>query len=95
MYHLIGVSFKLFDAIDFCAIITTEANDLSRPIHDHMPFILRTTDADAWLDPAIADPKALVPLLRPFPAGEMVAFPVSPRVNKVSEKDAGLIEIEK
>ena len=77
------------DAIDSCAIITTEANDLSRPIHDRMPVILRGTDADAWLDPDIADAKALVPLLRPFPAGEMAAFPVSSRVNKVSENDGG------
>jgi putative SOS response-associated peptidase YedK len=73
--------------------ITTEANELSRPIHDRMPVILRGADADAWLDPA--DAKALVPLLRPFPAGEMGASPVSSRVNKVSENDARLIEIEK
>jgi putative SOS response-associated peptidase YedK len=82
------------DAINSCAIITTEANDLSRPIHDRMPVILCGADADAWLDPRV-DAKAIVPLLRPFPAGEMVAFSVSTRVNKVGENDAGLIEIGK
>jgi putative SOS response-associated peptidase YedK len=83
------------DAIDSCAIITTEANDLSRPIHDCMPVIRRGADAEAWVDPGIGDAKTLVPLLRPFSADEMVAFPVSTRVNKVGDNDARLIEIEK
>jgi putative SOS response-associated peptidase YedK len=80
------------DAMDTCGIITTEANELSRPIHDRMPVILRGADADGWLDPGFAAAKALVPLLRPFPADDMVAFPVSSRVNKVSENDPGLLE---
>jgi putative SOS response-associated peptidase YedK len=64
---------------------------LSRTIHDRMPVILRGDEAEAWLDPGVEDAKALVPLLRPFPAAEMVAIPVSTRVNKVSENDAELI----
>ncbi len=80
------------DPVESCAIITTEANELSRNIHDRMPVILRGTDTDAWLDPDIADAKALLPLLRPLPPEGMIAFPVSARVNKVSENDAGLIE---
>ena len=31
-------------------------------------------------------------MLRPLPAAEMVTFPVSVRVGKVGENDAGLIE---
>jgi putative SOS response-associated peptidase YedK len=80
------------EPIESCAIITTEANDLSRAIHDRMPVILRGDEAEAWLDPDVEDAKALVPLLRPFPAEEMVAFPVSTRVNKVSDNDADLIK---
>ncbi|MSQ95819.1 MAG: SOS response-associated peptidase [Gemmataceae bacterium] len=80
------------DPVESCAIITTEANEVSRTIHDRMPVILRGTDTDAWLDPDVADVKALLPLLRPLPAEAMIAFPVSARVNKVSENDAGLIE---
>jgi hypothetical protein len=40
--------------------------------------------------PGIDDPKALTTLLRLFPAEEMVAFPVSSRVGKVGESDAGV-----
>jgi putative SOS response-associated peptidase YedK len=59
-----------------------------------MPVTLRGDGADAWIDPGVENAKAMVPLLRPFPAEEMVAFPVSARVNKVSENDAGLIAPE-
>ena len=68
----------------FC-VITTDANELARTVHDRMPVILRGVDADAWIDSAVDDPKALASLLRPFPAKEMIAFPVSTRVNKVSD----------
>jgi len=80
------------DPIESCAILTTDANELARTIHDRMPVILRGDDAEAWIDPDVEDATALTPLLRPFPADEMVAIPVSTRVNKVGENDAGLIE---
>src|SRR5512136_1289526 len=34
-----------------CTIVTTEANDLVRPIHDRMPVILSGGVEDRWLDP--------------------------------------------
>ena len=78
--------------IESCSIVTTDANELSRPIHDRMPVILRGADAESWIDLGIDDPKALASLLRPLPADEMIAYPVSSRVGKVGENDAGLIE---
>jgi hypothetical protein len=42
-------------AIDSCAIITTDANDVVRPLHDRMPVILDPRDYPRWLDPANAD----------------------------------------
>jgi len=65
---------------------------LARAVHDQLPAILQGNDAAAWIDPGVEDAKSLVPLLRPFPADEMVAVPVSTRVNKVGENDAGGIE---
>jgi putative SOS response-associated peptidase YedK len=38
------------------------------------------------------DPKHLKALLAPYPAEEMVAWPVSPRVGSVKNNDASLIE---
>ena len=69
------------EAIRTCTIITTEANDLLKPIHDRMPVIL-TREAEAvWLDPTIQEPAKLSPLLTPYPAQEMELYPVSRLVN--------------
>jgi putative SOS response-associated peptidase YedK len=72
-------------------VITTEANDLVRPIHDRMPVILPREAEAAWLDPDLRDPEALAPLLVPYPAAEMEAYPVSPRVNDPRVKDPALL----
>ena len=37
--------------IESCTVITTEANDLLRPIHDRMPVIITRKDYDSWLNP--------------------------------------------
>lgn len=57
--------------LDTCAIITTEPNDLIRPIHDRMPVILPKDKETIWLDPAIQDAGLLCPLLCPYPAKDM------------------------
>jgi mannose-6-phosphate isomerase-like protein (cupin superfamily) len=62
-------------------LLTTGANELLAPIHDRMPVILPTSAYDTWLDPNIHDPKRLQPVLVPFPADEMEAYPVSRLVN--------------
>ena len=64
-----------------CTILTTEPNDLARPIHDRMPVILDPGDYAQWLDPTMTVPAEVRPLLRPFPAGAMTAFPVTTAVN--------------
>lgn len=72
------------ETIESCTILTTDANELTQPIHDRMPVILKPEDYDLWLDPEIKDPELLKPLLRPYPSEEMVAEPVSSSVNKAS-----------
>ena len=37
--------------LESCTIVTTEANDLMRPLHDRMPVILPEKDFAKWLDP--------------------------------------------
>jgi putative SOS response-associated peptidase YedK len=63
------------------AILTTDANALMAPLHDRMPVILQKDDEDAWLDAALTDPARLLPLLAPYPAEAMEAYPVSRLVN--------------
>jgi len=64
-----------------CTIITTEANDLLKPIHDRMPVILTREAEGLWPDPTIQEPAKLLPLLTPYPAEEMEVYPVSTWVN--------------
>ena len=64
-----------------CAIITTEPNDLMRPIHDRMPVILPRDAEELWLDASVEEPEPLVSLLRPYAPDEMEAYEVSTFVN--------------
>lgn len=72
------------------AIITTEANDVMRPIHDRMPLILEPKEWKLWLDPAVDEPEALQPLLTPY-SGGMKTKEVSTYVNSPAHNDAGCI----
>jgi putative SOS response-associated peptidase YedK len=62
------------------SIITTEANDLVKPIHDRMPVILSPEAEELWLDDHETQ-EELLSLLRPYEAGKMKAYTVSPLVN--------------
>ena len=73
-------------AIESCAIITTDANDTLRPVHDRMPVILDPRDYARWLDPAPADPGVLQEMLRPYPPDQMAANPVGPYVNNAKNE---------
>jgi putative SOS response-associated peptidase YedK len=64
-----------------CTVITTRPNALVKPIHNRMPVILPQEAYRQWLDPADQLPARLQPLLRPYPAEEMTAYPVSTLVN--------------
>jgi putative SOS response-associated peptidase YedK len=69
------------EEIASCTILTTNANELMQPIHDRMAVILQPKDYDLWLDVQVQDPEMLKPLLQPFPADAMTAYPVSTVVN--------------
>jgi putative SOS response-associated peptidase YedK len=69
------------DQLFSCTIITTEPNELLASIHNRMPVILPPQTYDQWLDPAEQPASRLQPLLRPFPAEQMVVYPVSTFVN--------------
>lgn len=79
------------DPLRTCAIITTAANELMAPIHDRMPVILEPGSWSAWLDPE-TDMSVVEALMVPAPAGVLEAFPVSTRVNKVTNDGPELLE---
>lgn len=67
------------EALRTCTIITTEANELVRSVHERMPVMLSGNAMWAWLGQD--SPKDLTALLKPYPAEAMKGYPVSPRVN--------------
>ena len=78
--------------LETCTILTTAANELVRPIHDRMPVILPASSYSAWLDPAIEDPRQLMPLLVPYASDEMEAQPVGNFVNSPSHDSPHCLE---
>jgi len=47
-----------------CTIITTEPNELLRPLHDRMPVIVPKDRESLWLDDSVAGEKSLLSMLR-------------------------------
>ena len=78
-------------ALETFTILTTEPNELMKPIHNRMPVILAARDYSRWLD--VGDPACPpVDLLRPFPAEKIRAWPVGNRVENVRNNDSQLLE---
>lgn len=69
------------------AVLTCPPNEMMAEIHDRMPVILAPEDYREWLgeepDPAH--------LLKPYPADDMVMWPVSTRVNSPKNNDPDII----
>ena len=69
------------DKVLSCNIITTEPNDLIAKIHNRMPVILPEEGYAEWIATEERQPDQLNHLLKPFPAQELIAYPVSRTVN--------------
>ena len=75
-----------------CAIITTAANDLLRPVHDRMPVVLPKKMEEFWLDPTIDDPNMLASVLAPYSDDAMDVYEVSALVNSAANDGSEVIE---
>jgi putative SOS response-associated peptidase YedK len=69
------------EPLETCTILTTTPNAVLQPIHDWMPIILPPDACTVWLDPTLRDVERIQALLTPYPADEMMAYPVNTRVN--------------
>lgn len=72
-------------------IITTNANNTLKPIHNRMPVILEQEFEEKWLDIKIQDFDSLAEMLTPYPDDQMVAYPVSIEVNNPGNDTPQLI----
>ena len=88
-----------------CTIITCSPNSFLEEYHHRMPVILPKDTYAQWLAPGEQSTEMLQPLLKPYPDGEMEAYPVSRFVNRpandspeciqrVTETDIGEQKIE-
>ena len=80
------------DAVQAFTILTTEPNEVTVKIHDRMPVIVRKEDYARWLDPSVREADKLLHILAPYPAEEMIAYPIRPLVNNVKNDGPELIE---
>jgi putative SOS response-associated peptidase YedK len=67
--------------VESFTIITTEPNELVRPIHNRMPVILRSEAEEQWLDVSRTSFVKAKSLLKPYPEQLMDAHDVSTIVN--------------
>ncbi len=72
-------------------ILTTPANDVTRPIHHRMPVIVRPEFCDAWLDPK-STPEILDDVVQHPRNDELSVYEVSSLVNKATNEIAECVE---
>lgn len=67
------------EALETFTVLTTEANDRIRPLHERIPVILPAEIWGLWLN-AARTPTQLQPLMAPLPSGMLELHPVGKAV---------------
>jgi putative SOS response-associated peptidase YedK len=74
-------------------VLTTAANAVCAPVHDRMPCVLESPDAEAaWLSPDV-DAEAALDLLGVLAAARTTAAPANPAVNKAGVEGPELLVV--
>ena len=76
--------------IETFSIITTEANPMVARVHERMPVILQQTHWQWWIDDRRKGDEVKF-MLRPFEAGDMDCYRVSPLVNNARNDSPGCL----
>ena len=75
-----------------CTIITTEASDSVKDVHNRMPLILKPAAYDEWLDPENKDAGKIEKLLETSCLKELKRDAVSKLVNRVENNSKACVE---
>ncbi|MCL6642414.1 MAG: SOS response-associated peptidase [Candidatus Bipolaricaulota bacterium] len=75
-----------------CTIVTTEPNELIKPIHDRMPVIVPRELEELWLDPSFKSRHELEGVLHPYRVEELELFAVSSLVNSPANDGPECVE---
>jgi putative SOS response-associated peptidase YedK len=74
-------------------VLTTAANAVCAPVHDRMPCVLDSPEAEAaWLSPEV-DADAALELLAPVAGERTAAAPANPAVNRAGVEGAELLTV--
>src|ERR1019366_6490394 len=77
------------EAVKSCTVIVTDANALTRQIHDRMPVVIAPEQFEPWLTGVSG-----TELLKPAPEDMLQMWPVSRKVNRVgNDSDPTLIDV--
>jgi putative SOS response-associated peptidase YedK len=79
------------EPVETFTIITTEANEALKSLHDRMPVILSPESFAAWFDPASTQTD-LLDLLRPAPNDALTFYPVGAAVGNVRNQGPNLVK---
>jgi putative SOS response-associated peptidase YedK len=74
-----------------CTIITTDANEMMRDIHQRMPVILTREMEKEWLSHDNLGDSQVRELLTQYDSSEMLAYPISTIVNNARNEGAEII----
>lgn len=80
------------ETIPTFTIVTTDANEKIKELHDRMPAMLMKNEWGEWLNAKNDDMEALKELLQSFPDDALDFYPVSRKVNNVENNDKELIQ---
>ena len=78
------------ESVESVTILTTEPNDVVKPIHDRMPVVLSRNNKDRWLE---AGPDERWELCQPYPEDDFDAYPIFTTVNNLENDTATVIEL--
>jgi len=75
-----------------CTIITTDASESVKDVHNRMPLILKPEAYDAWLDPGNKEPDKIEKVMEKSSVKELKRYPVSKLVNQVGNNKKECME---
>jgi putative SOS response-associated peptidase YedK len=78
-----------------CTIITMDAGESVKDIHNRMPLTLKPEAYEEWLDPGNQEPAKIEALLKTAFVKELKRYPVSKLVNQVANNKKECMEPKK
>jgi putative SOS response-associated peptidase YedK len=75
-----------------CTLITMDASDSVRDVHNRMPLILQPQAYDEWLDPSNKEPAKIEQILKRGSVKNLKCYPVSKLVNQIGNNKKECME---